>query len=202
MQNSKVSICIPYHQTPGTASYLWRALRSLERQTYKNYEIILTSDGAFARNHNAAITKATGDIIQMLQMDDFFSDSESLQRIVDAFEDPETSWVISASLHSREGDVGWPHLPEWTDDIYTGNNRLGSVSTLAMRKDKALFFEEPLTWTVDCDLYYRLFLRYGKPKLLLQPNVVIDTRTSRLSSTLSDELKADEINYLIKKYGN
>ncbi len=201
MSNPKVSLCIPYHQTSGTASYLWRALRSIEKQSYKNYEIILTSEGAFARNHNAAITKATGDIIQMLQMDDFFSDSESLQRIVTAFEDPDTSWVISASLHNREGEVGWPHLPQWTDDIYTGNNRLGSVSTLAMRKEKALLFEEPLTWTVDCDLYYRLYLRYGKPTILLQPNVTIDTRTSRLSSTLSDELKADEINYLIKKYG-
>lgn len=198
---SKVSLCIPYHQTAGTASYLWRALRSIEKQTYKDYEIILTSEGLFARNHNAAITKATGDIIQMLQMDDFFADEGALQRIVDAYKDPKTIWVISASLHNKEGEVGWLHLPQWNDDIYTGNNRLGSVSTLSFRREKQLLFEEPLTWCVDVDLYYRLYLKYGKPTILIQPNVVIDTRTSRLSSTLSDELKADEVNYLIKKYG-
>ncbi len=203
----KISICLPFHQTPETAELLSRALDSISKQTYTNYEIILTSEGAFARNHNAAIMKATGDIVQMMGMDDYFADEGALQRIVDGFKpfhymgrtkNPE--WLISASLHNHEDSIGWPHVPEWTDDIYTGNNRLGSVSTLSFRRGNQLLFEEPLTWVVDVDLYYRFYLKYGEPKILMTPNVVIGTRTTRLSSTLSDQVKMDEINYLIKKY--
>jgi hypothetical protein len=198
--NPKISICIPYHDTPDTARFLARSLKSIEEQTFKDYEIVLTKEGPFARNHNAAIMKAKGDIVQMLQMDDYFSYSTSLRTIYDSFQEGDV-WQITGSLHDVGGSIGAPHEPEWTDDIYTGNNRLGSVSTLSFRRESALLFEEPLTWVVDCDLYYRFYLKYGLPKLLTSKNVVIDTRTDRLSHTLSDELKAKEVKYLMKKYG-
>lgn len=196
----KVSICIPVHQTPDTARFLTRSLQSISEQTFKDYEVVITDEGAFARNHNAAIMKAKGEIIQMLQMDDYFAFQDSLQRIVAGFESGK-EWQITACLHDSNGIVGNFHNPFWTDDIYTGNNRLGSVSTLSVLREKALLFEEPLTWVVDCDLYYRLFLKYGYPNILNASNVVIDTRINRLSHTLSDELKASEVEYLIKKYG-
>src|SRR3990167_3103229 len=107
----KISICIPYHQTPKTAFFLSRLLKSIEAQTFKEYEIILTSEGPFARNHNAAIMKATGVIVQMMQMDDYFSDSDSLHRIHDSFT-PTTTWTISACLHSVGEVVGAYHAPE------------------------------------------------------------------------------------------
>lgn len=197
----KLSIAIPYHDTPKTAFYLSRLLKSVEQQTFKDYEVVLTKEGPFAHNHNAAIAKATGDIVQMLQMDDYFESPQSLGNIVKSFENEKVIWQITGSLHDSNGAVGNLHIPKWTDDIFTGNNRLGSVSTLSFRRDKAIQFEEPLTWVVDCDLYYRLFLKYGRPYICPHPNVVIDVRTDRLSSTLSNELKSDEINYLLKKYG-
>lgn len=197
---SKVSICIPYHDTPKTAFYLSRLLKSVEEQSFTDYEVVLTKEGQFARNHNAAIMKATGEIVQMLQMDDAFSDPDSLQNIVDCFQGG-AKWVISGCLH-RQGDwIGAPHMPEWTDDIYTGNNRLGSVSTLAFRRESALMFEEPLSWLVDVDLYYRLYLKYGLPVFSWAQNIVVDARETRLTHTLSNELKESEVKYLIKKYG-
>lgn len=195
----KVSLCIPIHDTPKTAFFLSRLLNSVAQQTFTDYEICITKEGPFAHNHNAAVQKAKGEIVQMLQMDDYLADENSLARICYSFT-PETRWVISASLHDSNGQVGWPHTPQWTDDIYTGTNRLGSVSTLAMRREDALLFEEPLTWMVDCDLYYRLYLKYGPPKICTTPNVVIDTRNDRLSHTLTDELKQQEISYLKSKY--
>jgi len=110
-------------------------------------------------------------------------------------------WQITACMHDYDGHVTNPHIPQWTDDIYTGNNRLGSVSTLSFRRESALLFEEPLQWLVDCDLYYRLYLKYGQPHLLETPNVVITERPDRLTNTLSDALKASEVRYLIQKYG-
>lgn len=200
MKTPLVSIAIPYHQSARTSFFLARLLASIHDQTFKDYEICLTAEGPFARNHNAAIQKSRGKIIKLMQMDDYFSYADSLEKIVVSFEEGEADWQITACLHDINGQVGAPHQPYWTDDIFTGNNRLGSVSTLAMRRDAALLFEEPLTWLVDCDLYYRLFLKYGPPQLLTSENVVIDTRTDRLTSTLSEELKAKEVEYLIRKY--
>lgn len=198
----KISIAIPYHQTPNTAMYLSRLLKSISTQSFKDYEIILTAEGQFAENHNAAIKKATGDIIHMMQMDDFFTMKDSLQCIVDSFDqNPDVPWAISACMHYTNGREGNLHQPQWTEDIYEGNNKLGSVSTLSMRREKALLFEEPLTWVVDCDLYYRLYLKYGKPLFINTPIVSIDTRTDRLSHTIPSDVKLEEINYLVKKYG-
>lgn len=200
--NLKISLAIPYHQTEQTAFFLHRLLQSISRQSFKNYEIILTSDGAFAENHNSAIKKAKGEIIQMVQMDDYFTHKDSLQNIVNAYEqNPDKAWAITSCLHYTNGAEGNHHIPYWTDDIFTGNNRLGSVSTLSMRREKALLFEEPLSWLVDVELYYRLYLKYGEPIYIQTPNVSIDTRLDRLSHTLSDEFKINEINYLTKKYG-
>lgn len=199
----KISLCIPIHDTPNTAFFLSRLLNSIHEQSYKDYEIVITKEGPFARNHNAAIMKAKGEIIQMLQMDDYLAHSEALQRIVEAFDEHiESQWGISASLHNYAGQIANPHVPEWTDDIYTGNNRLGSVSTLAMRRDSALLFEEPLSWAVDCDLYYRLYLKYGLPILVIPANIIVTERPDRLTHTLSNELKESEVQYLKNKYSN
>lgn len=195
----KISICIPIHQTPKAAFFLARLLKSIEEQSFKDYEIVITDEGPFARNHNAAIMKAKGEIIQMMQMDDYFTDPGSLERLVEGFKSGK-DWQITACWHDINGEIGSAHYPEWTNDIYTGNNRLGSVSTLSFKREKGLLFEEPLSWLVDCDLYYRLYLKYGVPNLLSTLNVVIDTRNDRLTHTLSNELKANEVEYLTKKY--
>lgn len=194
----KISIAIPIHDTPKTAFFLSRLLSSIDKQSFKDYEIVITKEGAMAHNHNAAILKSKGEIVKLMQMDDYFGHGNALEEIITAFV-PGTEWVISGSLHDYDGTVKNYHSPYWTDDIYTGNNRLGSISTLSFKKQ--MLFEEPLTWLVDCDLYYRMYLKYGKPTILDTPNVIIDTRTDRLSHTLSDELKANEVDYLQKKYG-
>jgi glycosyltransferase involved in cell wall biosynthesis len=196
----KISLCIPYHQKPQTAHYLGRLLKSIAQQDFKDYEIVLTDEGNFARNHNAAIMKARGEYVQMLQMDDYFPFSYCLGKIVEGLESSQKEWQITACLHDLHGSIGNMHYPKWTDDIWTGNNRLGSVSTLSFRRENALFFEEPLTWLVDVDLYYRLYLKYGLPNLLESANVCINVTDDRLTSTLSDELKANEVEYLHKKY--
>lgn len=202
MSKYKISVALPYHQTPNTAHYLSRLLKTLSKQTLTNYELVITGDGQFAENHNSAIKKSTGEIVQMMQMDDYFTTDNSLQIIADAFDaNPDKAWAISACMHYTEGREGNLHQPEWTDDIYTGNNRLGSVSTLAMRRDKALLFEEPLTWLVDTDLYYRLYLKYGEPIYIPTPTVSIDTRLDRLTHTIPNDQKLEEINYCIRKYG-
>lgn len=205
----KLSICIPFHQSPSSAFFLSRVLKSISEQTFKDYEIILTSDGLMARNHNTAIRQAKGEIIQFIGMDDYLEHPNALQEIVDGFDDIlyrtehgyDTVWQISGCLHDVNGDVGYPHTPKWTDDIYTGNNQLGGLSVLSFRKDTNLLFEEPLQWMIDVDFYYRMYLKYGLPKFLLKPAVVVDTHQNSTTNSLSKELKNNEVQYLLKKYG-
>lgn len=196
----KVSIAIPIHDIPKTAFYLSRVLKSISEQTFKDYEIVITKEGEFARNHNTAIIRSKGEIVQMMQMDDYFAHPDALQNIVDGFKNG-VIWQITACLHNHDGNIGSPHEPLWTEDIYTGNNRLGSVTTLSFRRESSLLFEEPLQWVVDVDLYYRLYLKYGKPYLNVDKGVIIDVRYDRLTHTIPPVIKKQEIDYLMKKYG-
>lgn len=204
MSSPYISIAIPIHNSPKTAFFLSRLLKSLDEQTFKDYEIVITKEGEMAHNHNAAILKSKGVLVKMMQMDDYFAHPDALAEIVKVFSIQDT-WMISASTHSLTENgvekIGNPHIPSWNDEIYTGNNTLGSISTLTFRNSTRLLFEEPLTWAVDCDLYYRYYIKYGKPKINNDISVVIDVRNDRLSSTLGNELKHDEVTYLLKKYG-
>src|ERR1700741_3671418 len=119
MSNLKVSIAIPFHQSPNTAFYLSRLLNSIHEQTYKNVEIVLTAEGKFAENHKAALKKSTGDIVKLMQMDDYFYHENAIQKVVDAFT-PEVRWMSVGCLHNDGTQTFYPHYPTWSDDIYTG----------------------------------------------------------------------------------
>lgn len=196
----KLSLCVPYHHTRKTAFFLARLLTSIREQTYKDYEIILTSDGLMAKNHNSAIKKATGDIIQFIGMDDRFTSPHSLKEIVEAYEDPKVIWQITGSRHEEEGVTLEDHTPYWTNNLLQGNNKLGGLSTLSFRRDKALFFDEKLSWMIDVDLYYRLAKEYGQPHINTKQSVTVDVGRHRTSATLPDEQKLEEARYIQKKY--
>lgn len=152
--NPKVSIAIPIHQTPKTAFFLSRLFKSISEQTFTNYEVILTNEPGMAHNHNAAILKSKGELIKLMQMDDYFDSPYSLKDIVDNF-GTEDYWQVTACTHTLDGITTFnPHYPSWTEDIITGNNRLGSLSTITIRNQGKILMGEPLTWVVDCDWYW------------------------------------------------
>ncbi len=197
-----VSLVIPHHDTPKSASFLARLFKSISEQTHTNYEIILAKANGMARAHNMGIARSKGEIIKIIQMDDYFAHPNALKMIVDEFHaNAAKSWLISASTHTENGvDTFSAHFPTWHDKIYNGVNTLGSMSTIAFYRDKQLLFEEPLQWIVDCDWYYRMYLKHGTPILSRNVGVVVDVGTHRLSSTLSDELKTNEVSYVLQKY--
>ncbi|WP_153798742.1 glycosyltransferase family 2 protein [Foetidibacter luteolus] len=102
----KVSICIPAYKR---TEYLKRLLDSIRRQTYQNFEVIISDDSPdnsvsdlikdFATelniryyknnvplgtpsNWNFCISKANGDWIKLMHDDDWFTDDKSLQNFV------------------------------------------------------------------------------------------------------------------------
>jgi glycosyltransferase involved in cell wall biosynthesis len=103
-----ISICIPAYRR---IKYLIRLLDSIEYQSNKNFEVIISDDSdddsvlnlvniykskysiqyfsnrpslGTPANWNAAISKAKGDWIKIMHDDDWFSTKDSLQKFIDA----------------------------------------------------------------------------------------------------------------------
>ena len=143
-----------------------------------------------APNTNDAIQHSKGELIKILYMDDFLLHDEVLEMIIKKFQN---GWLISGADNNRN--------PCWTEDIHTGNNKLGSPSALTMENDKPLLFDESLTWLLDCDLFKRLYERYGEPTIMHGEHIGIGIGSHQMTHLISDERKLSEGEYLMKKYG-
>lgn len=198
----KISIVIPWHFMENWHYFLTRCLVSIEMQTFKDYEVILTKAGLMPVNSNRAIECAKGDYIKVLYMDDYFTNENSLQELMDAITE-ETKWLVSGCIHDHgDGYLRNPHIPSYSKDIHTGNNTIGSPSVLLMERKSALLFDERLSWLLDCDLYKRLYDKYGLPTILHSPNIAIGIHKGQTSNIMPSEAKLAEHKLLEKKkYG-
>lgn len=187
----KVSVIIPIHDMLGGAEFLWRSVNALTEQTYTNWELIITKDGKMAENTNSAIRRANGEYIKILYLDDHLAHKEALERMVYAFE-AGANWLVCGTDDNP--------FPEWTDDIKTGNNKLGSPSALMIRNNKPLMFDERMSWLLDCDYYHRMYKRDGPPTILKGLWVAIGKGDHQMTHILTDEEKLQEHDYLHKKY--
>lgn len=197
--NPKVSIVVPIHDMKNGAFFLWRCINSIMEQTFKDYEIIITKEGSMPVNTNAGIKKAKGELIKILYMDDWFAYPEALSGMVDilegAPEDYYDMWLISATDTNTD--------PRWTDDIETGNNKLGSPSALMFRNqfEENLLFDENLSWLLDCDLYKRMHKKFGQPSVMRRKvGVNIGVHEGQMTNLMSDDYKLSEHEYVREKY--
>lgn len=188
----KISIAIPVHNMKNKDFFLERALNSIRSQTFQDFEIVITEKGKMAENTNQAIKESTGTLVKILYMDDWLAHPNALQDIWDNFEFMD-EWMITGA------DTN-PH-PYWTDDIETGNNKLGSPSALTMRRSNAIMFDERMSWLLDCDLYKRLYEKYGEPKILDKVGVNIGVGDHQMTYILTDKEKLAEHKIMRKKYG-
>ncbi len=194
----KISVCIPIYDMKNIDAFLCRLMNSLAIQKFRDFEIVITKDGAMAENTNSAIKKAKGEIIKILYMDDYLAHENSLQEIVDNFKG---GWLVTGCEHDTgSGKRFNPHYPTFRhNDV---DNMIGSPSVLAFENKEPLLFDETMTWLLDYDLYKRLYVRYGPPIIVNGLNVVIGIGEHQATNLLSDELKLKEREYINKKYGN
>lgn len=221
----KLTVAIPTSEMPDRDHLFKRCLDSLWNQSLNEsqlFEIVVTDnsddDGievicdfyktgikyfknpvkGMAQNTNEAIRRSTGDIIKILYMDDFMAHDKALEDVVENFAH---GWLVTGCTHSLDGENRFnTHYPEYNDQIYLGNNTIGSPSVLTILNDNPLYFDEEMTWLLDVDYYKRLHERYGPPAILDEVNVVIGIGDHQATHRLSDELKAKEFEYIKKKY--
>ncbi len=182
---SKVSICIPaYNNGPGVK----RLLESIKKQTYKDYEVILTDDSTTGdvrkavdesgvvvnytknetrdgstANWNKAIDKASGDYIKIMHHDDWFTDSDSLAKMVRLLdENPEAILAFSGTMQVGAENSYSRHIKredaelikkDWRN-LFLGNT-IGAPSAVIHRCTNKRY-DEGLRWLVDMDFYMEL----------------------------------------------
>jgi len=194
----KISIVTPVHDMQNRDFFFNRLYRSIASQTFKNFEWIVTENGkGMASNTNEAIRHATGDIVKILFLDDYFATETALQTIAENFKG---GWLATACEHDNGKEIFYVHYPIYSQDMVNGNNSIGSPSVIAFENTKDMFFDESMSWMLDCDLYMRLYARYGYPTFLNDVLVVIGVGEHQMTYLLSDEQKHNEQILMLQKY--
>jgi hypothetical protein len=185
----KLSVVIPIHNMKGGAEFLWKTINILMEQSFQDFEIVITKQGTMPQNTNAGIKRSKGEIIKILYLDDTLAHKDALKDIVESFKG---HWLITGVDNNP--------YPYWTDDIETGNNKLGSPSALTILNDNPLLFDENMTWLLDCDYYKRMYEKYGEPQILDGVNVNMGIGDHQVSAILTEGDKIGEEDYMKKKY--
>lgn len=205
----KISICIPTWEQYGVGvSMLKRCLDSIQRQTFRDFEIIVSDNSqndeirqfcemfgkiryiynpvrGMATNTNNAISKARGELIKILYQDDWLVDEDALEDIVDNFQE-EDIWMITACSNNKK-----PHYQE-------NANTLGSPSVLTIRNKDILLFNSNLKWMLDLEYYNRMFWKYGNPKILNKIGVIIGIHDHQETNHLTQEEKQKDYESFIR----
>jgi glycosyltransferase involved in cell wall biosynthesis len=209
--------------------FLEHNFKQLKTQLFKDFEIIVSDDSSdeviadyikkytednkdlnikyiknkgnknIGSNTNNAIKNANGEIIQIMCQDDYFYNKYSLQKIVDNF-DRNIGWMVSMYMHTKDRlGLFKQQIPSWSDNIYL-NNTIGAPSCLSfLNDDNKVWVDENLKCFVDCEHYYRLYKKWGLPKVLKDLVVIQYLWEGQATSTITQDLINAEVAYINNK---
>lgn len=225
-----ISVCIPAYEMKGRGDFfLERIFNSLIRQTYKNFEVVVSDHstsniienscnrykgklnikylrnqnkrGSSSANINNAIKNSSYDIVKIIFQDDYVIDDNTLLKISNIFSDNNVKWLIhSTNVVDESGKYLRTVTAHWNKDIAKGRNTIGAPSAVAVRKSDILF-DENLIWLMDCDFYHAYYLKYGLPQTIAEPLCAVTQWSGTLSSSMPQATKDYEYKYVVKKYG-
>jgi hypothetical protein len=199
----KISVLVPAYEMFGYgAAFLRQSFELLERQDYKNFEIVVGDqsndrgvadlckawsgrlaikhvDTGFCRgnpssNLNAAQVYADGEIVKLLFQDDFLLNSKAMGLIAKGFDDaPGRSWLISGFAHSHDAVLTHrPFLPVTNERMSYGANTVGPPSAMAIRRRNYVAFNPDSAWLMDVAVYSEALKRLGPPITVAETSVI------------------------------
>lgn len=184
-----ISICIPAYKKP---DFIVRCLQSVVTQTYKQVEIIISDDSpdedikvAIApfrdslsifyyhnqpalkspKNWNAALDKATGDLLLLMHQDDWFFAADALEQYVSIFsQKPEVDFVFcrNTAIDEKGNEFILQARPKLLHQLDKKQDHLllaqviGPPSNTMLRKKVSIRYDENFIWLVDVDYYVRV----------------------------------------------
>lgn len=225
----KVSIPIPTYECHGSGwLYLTELLNSLLKQTHKDYEVVVSDQSTddhiknlvhyyskfmdikwisgrhlerkVSPNMNNALNECNGDIYKYMCGDDFFLTSDCLSKIVEEMSIKNNKWLIMGTVHCNS--IHFMHtrmIPYYHDKIHLGGNTISSPSVLATRVKE--YLDPNLSMLVDCELYKRLYTKYGEPIVVTEPLVCNRIHDKQQQHQLQDIIEKEK-QYCISLYGD
>lgn len=229
----KVSICIPTYEANGLGVKLLKTLiDSIIIQTYPDIEIIISDHsindeikkytellnldnlkylkysehiGKPAYNTNNAILNSSGDLIKIMNMDDYFSDSDTIEKMV-ALITNEFKWSLCGFKHKRSSSDEFYNymIPKIIGDglhLLKGVNLVGCPSVGLFPRN--VLIDPEVSYIIDCELWYRLFIQYGPPGIVNEYKIVITTGDHSLTNKLLNDSKImidNDTKYCFKKF--
>ena len=226
----KVSVCIPCYEANGRGAELLRySLIRIHLQTFKDLEVCVTDHsindeiedvckefssamrvsyyriqerhGSSSYNTNQSMLRANGEILKLLQQDDYLLNEQAIQKTVDAFNNPSVVWLANAYVHTQDKITFFNyHLPKVNPQIETVNT-IGCPSCISVRNGKFELFDDTMIWYFDCEQYRRMINKYGPPAIIEEPFMVNYLWDGQVTNTLAnEELRKREFEYVTKKY--
>lgn len=220
----EISICIPAYGMNGHGiKYLKRLLQTIDRQTFKNYEIVISDHstdndlknlaeqfqnvvhvfyesnrGNSSSNVNNAIIHSTTENIKIMFQDDFFVNENALEIFNQYFKT--NKWGASGCIHHnwKYKQYYWEHHPGWNENIKEGKNSIGSPSVCFFKKCD-IMFDPNLIWFMDTDFYCRLYERYGTPTIIPDVLVGVSEDETRVTDTLINKEVINKETQIIKE---
>ena len=162
--------------------------------------------GSPAINTNNALDNCSGEIIKVFQQDDFFYDTEALEKMYKAMSNSSKKWFASGATHTRDDGHTFfnPMLPKFDDKLILEyqHNFIGGVSVLSIKQEVKTRFDPEVRMLLDVDFYYHTLLDYGMP--ILYQDVLIGNRArnpNTLKESLTEVQIEKEFQHCHKKYG-
>jgi len=225
----KISIAVPTYECHGMGwLFISELLNSIKKQDYANYEVVISDQStddktkklvdvysemmnivyldskhlkrSIGSNLNNAIKHCTGDLIKPMCADDFFIDDGALTKIAKAFYlNQDKTWLVSGCGHAKSIHMLYDRLiPFYHDKIHHGANTISSPSVLTMKTKE--YFDEKLSLLIDCEMYKRLYVKYGLPIIIEDP-LIANRMHDKQMQNKDAELLEPEKQYCIGIYG-
>jgi glycosyltransferase involved in cell wall biosynthesis len=215
--NPKISVCIPTYESNGKGvKFLSKNLDSILNQTYNNIEIIISDHsqnddieifvkslnldnilylrnrdniGFPSYNTNNAIKNSKGDYIKLMNLDDYIEGNDTIQMMVDLLSKG-SKWVLCGCKHLNYDSDSWsnPIIPRIEGDgkhLLNGVNYIGCPSVALIPKNE--YFDTEVIYMIDCELWYRMYIKYGYPGILEDYRIVIGIGNHTLTNQLLDK---------------
>lgn len=232
-----ISICIP---TYNSGEKLERLLDSVRIQTFKDYEIIISDDSrndsvkeiidskysdlniryykneialGTPNNWNNAVEKSTGDWINLMHHDDWYTNESSLEQFAEAAATTRNEYLVFSAFK----------------DVYLGQNKevirkcskleivllkwkylclyknfIGNPScTLISNKIKPYAYDSRIKWLIDFDFYTWYFSNFKGFKYIHKPIISFAIHSSQVTASVKQNpnVEIPESYLLLDKYG-
>lgn len=231
----KVSVVIPCYEYGGKGvRYLSDMFRTISQQSIREVEVIITDHsvdnniqdfcmdnifdlnicylknkvdrGNASSNKNLGMSLATGEVVKMMYMDDYFFTKDALEKTYNALMNSDKMWLVCGTNHTRDDGRTFDTylMPRWNDNMLRsrGNNTMSGVSVISYKnKDMDVRWDPNTCMLMDVDFYYSLRSKYGDCIYLNEYMITQRVNADALSSTISDEDVQKEFDYCRKKHG-